>query len=202
MNGDLLKKLSFDLGWVKRFKKEAIGGALIVLASLLFYKFAYLWFGAKYASFDAGIKGTRAEISRINAEIQAAESLRTAVKEASVNLKAIEQRLREMKERLPSDRYVSKILSEISDNDFKRGVRIVSIKPLAPEDKGELARLPFQITLEGRYFTFGDYIERIENLPRVMVVDNFTIEPKDEATSVLTTQVYLSAYVLNYNGRQ
>src|SRR3990172_7026816 len=96
--------------------------------------------------------------------------------------------------------HISRLLSDLSDSGGD--VKIVSIKPLAPEDKGELARLPFQINMESRFVSLGAYIERIENLPRLMVIDNITIEPKEEGSRVLNSNLFLSAYVLGYGGRK
>lgn len=199
MNGDFLKQLAaVDLAWVIRLKKELIGLTLLIAISFFFYAYAYQWtVGASNAA-SRQIQSARMEMKRIQGEIDAAEELKKTVAEASVNLKQIEARLHEMKERLPSDKHISRILAEVSENGFKRNVHIVSIKPVAFEDKGELLRLPFQITMEADFKSFGDYLERIENLQRVMMVDNFKIEKKEGAATIVAGEVYLSAYVLDH----
>lgn len=197
MNGDALKRLKdIDLSFLGSFKREAIALALLVVFSLLFYRFGYKRNLNDMEAARLNISTLKTEIQMATAQSEASEGLSKAVTEATINLKTVEGRLKSLKERLPSDKQVSRILSEFSDNDFKRGIRIVSIKPLEPEAKGELSRLPFQIRMEARYASFGDYLERIERLPRLMVVDNFMIEGGD--TSGLNAEVYLSAYILSY----
>lgn len=198
MSGDLLKQLaSIDLTWIAKLRRELIGLLLLIAISFLFHRHAYQWTVKASDSASVRIRSAQTEIKRIQGEIDAAEALKRTVEEATVNLKQIEARLGEMKERLPSDKHVSRILAEISGNGFKRGVHIVSIKPAAIEDNGELVRLPFQITMESDFKSFGEYLERIENLQRVMMVDNFKIEKKEGAATIVAGEVYLSAYVLD-----
>lgn len=198
MNGDILKKLqAIDLSWAGRLRKEFVGIAVLIAFSFFFYRFVYISNVKEASLADARIGSLNAEIVRLKNETQAAENLGRAVEEASVNLTLLNERLKNLKQRLPSDKHVSRLLAEFSDSNARKGLRILSIKPLQPEDKGELARLPFQISMETRFISFGDYLERIEKLPRLMIVDNFLIEQK-EGTLELTTQLYLSAYILSY----
>lgn len=197
MNGEALRALfKFDFSAVKSLRREILGVLIIISSSFLFYQAVYLKNVSELARVESGMTDTRAEIDRIKAEISAAEELKRTVSVASVNLVRLEDRLATLKERLPSDKHISKILAEISD--IRNDVRIVSIKPLPAEDKGELTRLPFQISLETRFNSMGNYIERIENLPRIIVVDNFMIEAKADEP-VLTLQMYFSAYILTSN---
>lgn len=197
MNGDALKRFKdIDISFLKSFKREAIAVCALLVLSLLFYRFGYKRNLSEMDSLNASIASLKSEIQMVEAQSRASAGLSKAVTEATVNLKTVEGRLKSLKERLPSDKQVSRILSEFTESDFPRGVRIVSIKPLEPEAKGELSRLPFQIKMEARYSSFGDYLERIERLPRLMIVDNFMIEGGD--TADLNAEVYLSAYILSY----
>ncbi|MBI4948542.1 MAG: type 4a pilus biogenesis protein PilO [Deltaproteobacteria bacterium] len=197
MNGDALRRLKdVDFSFLKSFKREALAVGVLVILSLLFYRFGYKRNIDEMHALRSGSEALRSEIQMAEAQSRASEGLSKAVSDATVNLKTVEGRLKSLKERLPSDKQVSRILSEFSESDFPRGIRIVSIKPLEPEAKGELSRLPFHIKMEAKFQSFGDYLERIERLPRLMVVDNFMIEGGDAAD--LTAEVYLSAYILSY----
>ncbi|MDO8427341.1 MAG: type 4a pilus biogenesis protein PilO [Deltaproteobacteria bacterium] len=199
MNGDMLKSLqSINLPFLKKFKREFIAALALIAFSFISYKLVYLRNISEIARTEARINGARSDIEKIEAETRAAGNLSKTAAEAAANLKLLEERLRSLKERLPSDKQVSRLLSEFSENDTGRGIRIVSIKPLPPEEKGALSRLPFQITMEARFIPFGDYLERVEKMPRLIIVDNFMIEPKEENSATLRTQVYLSAYIMNY----
>lgn len=198
MNGDVLKAfLDLDIYRLKVFKGELIALLGLFVFSVVFYRFSYLRNVREISALDGRIEGARAELGKTEAEARASVNLQKTAAEASVSLKVLEERLKNLKDRLPSDKQVSKLLTELSDGRVA-GIRIISIKPLPPEERGELSRLPFQITMEARFIPFGDYLERVEKMPSLMIVDNFMVEPKDDTSSVLRAQVYLSAYIMNY----
>lgn len=197
MTGKLGKLLHFDVHALDRFRFELIGAVVLIVFTFAFY-LGWRVNVNETTRLDGLIKAANAQVSQIQADVSTIEGLDNAVNDARRNLALLEGRLKAINERLPSDKHISRLLSDLSDNGGD--LKIVSIKPLAPEDKGELARLPFQISMESGFVPFGAYIERIENLPRLMVIDNITIEPKEEGSRVLNSNLFLSAYVLGYGG--
>lgn len=192
-------KLNIDLQRVKRFRFELTGAVVLIILTVVFV-LAWRRDSAGIKEIDGMIASRSAEAARIEAEASTVAGLERALEEATRNLTLLQEKQRAMSERLPSDGHISRLLADLSESGH--GVRIVSIKPLAPEEKGELARLPFQISMESRFVPFGAYVERIENLPRLMVIDNITIEPKEDGSNTLNTSLFLSAYVHGYGGRR
>lgn len=198
MGRDVMELIrSVDLKGLSAYRAELIGAAVMTVLSFAFY-LAWGHGSSEMKRLSGQIDGVRLEIKRVAEERTQAASLDRSVAEAAGRLAVAEGRLRSVREKLPTDRHVSRILSELSENGAD--ARIVAIKPLPPEDRGELARLPFQITMEARYIPFGRYIERMEGLPRLVVVDNFTIAPAEEGSATLTSNIFLSAYVTGYGG--
>lgn len=197
MTGKLAKLLQLKANAREKFRFEIVGALILIVFTIAFY---LGWRSGKseITRLDGLIKAANAQVTQIEAEASTMEGLNHAVNDASKNLALLEGRLKAINERLPSDRHISRLLSDLSENG--NDVKIVSIKPLQPEDKRELARLPFQISMESRFIPFGAYVERIENLPRLMVIDNITMEPKEEGSAVLNSNLFLSAYVLGYGG--
>lgn len=193
---DLVKILSaVDLSVLKRFKRDLPYAVVLIALTFLFYRFGYQRNVNELSRLGGELKVSQSEVDRIQAEVSAAENMKRSVDQAALSLKKAEDKLKYLSARLPSNRRISKILYDISAAD-RNSVRVLSVKPLPVEDRGELIRLPFNVTLDGRYVSFGDYLERIENLQRVMIVDNFMIEAKDDGRDRLTIQMYLSAYAL------
>lgn len=201
MNGrELFDKLrAADLQPLTHLKREAVFLALFLIATVVFYRFVYMRGVRELGSMESRMKATRIEMDRIKNEIQAAEDLRKSVAEAAKSLKAADEKLKYLQERLPAGKSIAAILREIAGGDERTGLRIVAIKPLPTEEKGALIRLPFQITMQSRFTGFGEYLERIEGLERVIIVDNFMIEAKDDSAPAVTSQVYLSAYIMGRN---
>lgn len=199
MNNETLRALqNLDLSKLKAFKGELIAMLGLFVFSIVFYRFGYLRNANEISAIDRRIADGRAIMGKMEAEARASINLEKTAAEVSANLKLLEDRIKNFKERLPSDRQVSRLLGELSGAPGA-GIKIISIKPLIPEEKGELSRMPFQITMEARFIPFGDYLERVEKMPRLMIVDNFMLEQKDDSSAVLRAQVYLSAYMTNYD---
>jgi type IV pilus assembly protein PilO len=200
---DVLQKLkAADVRALAGYRREILAALILAAFGFFFFKFIYAGGVSSIETTEALIAGSRAEIQRMDAETRAVESLKKTFAETSRKLALVEKRLKSIKERLPTDKQISEILSDISGGDFTAGIRITSVKPMPPEVKGELTRLPFQLTMEGRYVPFGNYLERLENLPRVMAVDNFKVESRGTGgvggSPNLSTQLYLSAYVFGH----
>ncbi|MBI5970545.1 MAG: type 4a pilus biogenesis protein PilO [Deltaproteobacteria bacterium] len=195
LSGILKSIPNLDMGSLFAFKREFVIAAAAAFIVFFSYRFVYIGNVEVIKNIDAKINAGRSEIGRIRAEIQAGEALKAALSRAQADLDAVEKGLRSLNERLPSDKQISRILYSITVNGSGGGVRIISIKPMQPEEKEGLIRIPLQINAEGRFAATGDYIERIENLPRIITVDNFLIESKDGAGYV-SSRVFMSAYIL------
>lgn len=210
MNKTSLKEAlsSVDTALVKGLRAEFAATAILLVAGLVFYRFVHLEDRKAVETSVLKNEAIRAEITKTGADIRAADEIRRSLDDASANLTLLDARLKGLRERLPSDKRIASILSDLTKTGAENGLRITAIKPLPAEDKGELLRMPFQINAEGGFFTFGEYIKALERLPRIIIVDNFMLDGAD-GTDKLSSQVFISAYALGpaqslqaSNGRQ
>jgi len=114
---------------------------------------------------------------------------------AALDMQMLEARINSMRERLPSNKREAGILADLTRLGGEHGLHITMIRPLPVEEKGELLRIPFQVNAEGGFFELGGYINSLEGLTRVVVVDNFMLEGTD-GTDKLAAQFFISAYAL------
>ena len=199
MNETLSRLFSdVDIASIGEFRKEILGILILLSFTFFFYRFVYMKNTLELREHEGKLNVLKGEITRIRNEIKATEELKRRLVRVSGELRRTEKRLEGLKERLPTEKYISSILNEIAGNDVVDRVRVLSIKPLPPEDKGELLRLPFHVNLESSFIPFGRYLERLEGLKRLMIVDNFRIEARDEESGLLNIQIFLSTYVLGY----
>ncbi len=205
---ELLKKLKIpDFKVLGAYRVELLGAAIMLVGVLFFYNSIYKGEQVEFASLKAQIVAKKAEIVTAEAKSKSIAGLKKSVKDSTNKLEREKARLNSLKERLPSTKQISQLLAELSGERRGDKIKIRSIKPMAVEEKGELIRLPFQINLEAGFFSFGNYVERLENLERVMVIENFKLESPDGDPTAgaaggefgkpgLVSQVYLSAYIL------
>jgi Tfp pilus assembly protein PilO len=198
MNEGVMKIFySIDLEALKGFRREILGALILVSFTFLFYESIYSKNGREIELMGERANGLRAEIEGIKAEINASDALKKRLGEATLNMGLLEASLEDMTGRLPSERHLSELLSELTRYESTGGSKFLSVKPLPLEDKGEFTRVPFHLTMESRFIPFGDYLEQLENLQRVMVVDNFRIDTKGGGSLLLKAQLYLSTFILN-----
>lgn len=209
MDGDVLKSLSrMDLSALRSFRTQILAAMVLVAFALFFHRFIYQPASAEMAGLETRAAALEAEKQRISAEVAAVDRLERSLGEATVRLEALRTRLDEFRRRLPTERQVSEILAQVSspggEDGVGRKVEIVSVKPLEPGVEGVLTRLPFEIRLETSFRGFGDYLARIEDLERLMVVDNFMIESStaddDGGYRGVSSRMYLSTFILGSGG--
>ncbi len=168
----------------------------VATVTFLFYQYAYLKSVADIKRLDSQIQDTTADINRVSAEMKETQKIAQRLKDAMERLKDMEDRFTVTQSKLPSDKQLSSILKGLVDDDVKKGVKFISLRPLPLEPKGEYFRLPFQTSLQAKFQSFGEYLEMIEEMPRIVTVENFRIEAKEESLSLLSIQLFMSTYVL------
>ncbi len=199
MNGEAFIKAfgSIDLSKAIALKKDIIIFIMIIAASVFAFRLFYAHDKKAIAMAELEIRTLKEESSRVGFEIKATEGLNKALSEATAERTRLEGRLKGIKERLPSDKRISRIIADVTGADETGGVKVSSVKPLEPENKGEVTRIPLHMVVEAGFIPFGRYLETIDELRRIIIVDNFMIEQKEETGQVLNVQLYLSAYLLN-----
>jgi len=200
---DILSR--FDVPAVREYREAAIGLLLIVAATIFFYQYIYSQKVAELKRIDSYIQEMAADVNRISTEIKETQRTAERLKDAIGRLKDMEERFTVTQNKLPSDKQLSSILKGLIGDDRKRGLKFTSLRPLPLESKGEYFKLPFQVTMKARFHSFGEYLERIEKMPRIVSVENFRIEAKEEdqpATEStggkpnLSVQLFMNTYVL------
>lgn len=194
-----------EISNLKQYRESIIGGLILIAASFLFYKHIYLHNIEDLERWDLQTQVTIADINRISAEIKETQKIAERLKEALEKLDNIEMRYTTTQNQLPSDKQLSSILKGLVDDDVKSGIKFTSLRPLPMEPKGEYFKLPFQITMQSRFQSFGEYLERIEDMPRLINVENFRIEAIEDShlpieqtreKYLLSIQLFMNTYVL------
>ncbi|MBI3753899.1 MAG: type 4a pilus biogenesis protein PilO [Deltaproteobacteria bacterium] len=167
-----------------------------VAIGFFFYQYIYLKNAAEIQRLDSQAQTIAADINKVSAEAQATQQTAQRLKDAMGRLKEMEEKFMITQSKLPSERQLSSILKGLVGGEAKRGIKFTSLKPLPLEQKGEYFKLPFQITMQGRFQAFGEYLERIEDMPRIITVENFRLDAKEESLPLLSIQLFMNTYVL------
>ncbi|MEE9613791.1 MAG: type 4a pilus biogenesis protein PilO [Thermodesulfobacteriota bacterium] len=181
---------------LNEFRKEILAALILLSFTLLLYVSVYKDNTVEERSLGIKASEVNSDIARIKTEIQTTGPLKIKLEQTAVNIRRIEDRVEELKRKLPTEKNLSELLADITRNGLK-GVKVTAVKPLSIEDRGEYTRVPFQIDLDSKYKPFANYLDRIGKLDRVMDIDNFIIDSKGNTRGLVSIKLYLSAYVLN-----
>ena len=110
------------------------------------------------------------------------ESFETKQAKAA-NLDAYKQQMVEMQEsfgamirQLPSKTEVEELLIDISQTGLASGIEFQLFKPQSERHIEFYAELPIQLKMTGTYHQFGEFVSGIAALPRIVTLENITIQ--------------------------
>ena len=147
----------------------------------------------------------KAEIQRINDEIQRAYEFLRDLNKIREEAGKMEEQWQYFKNKLPDSKQVPALLQALASAASRANITYVSIntKPKEPGDQqGGMAydRLPIEISLRCRYRNLGEYLANLRTLPRLIKIESLKItRNKDILPNVdVTLQVY--TYILSSEG--
>ena len=119
------------------------------------------------------------------------------------NLDQYRQQLEDMQDlfgsllsQLPKETEVPGLLEDISHTGIGSGLEFKEIKLGTETEKEFYAELPIQVTVMGDYHGFGSFVGGVAALPRIVTLENFTIEPasKEDRSGLLKMQITAKTY--------
>ncbi|MBI5286665.1 MAG: type 4a pilus biogenesis protein PilO [Deltaproteobacteria bacterium] len=179
------------------YRKEFLAIFTTMALTFSYYQFIHSAGEKELKRLDSQTRELKSDIEKISLEVSQSQKTAERLEEVMENFRRLEERFLVTQGKLPSDTQISTVLKGLTSDELKRSVKFVSIKPLPIEDKKEYFKLPFQISLQARFQAFGDYLERLEEMPRMVSVENFRIEANEEIQPELAIQLYASTYVLS-----
>lgn len=196
MQGISFKDIKHFLEYMAEYRTEILAAAVVITFTMFFYNFVYSSSRDEIKKIDVQIKALESDKSRALAELEQKRKMSEKLKSSMEGLKQVERDFKDARSRLPSEKQLSLILEGIMDEDAKKGVRFISVKPMHAEEGKEFIRLPFILSMNGRFIPFGKYLENIERSSRLFTIEDFKIETKEDIQPDINIQLYLSTYVL------
>jgi type IV pilus assembly protein PilO len=140
----------------------------------------FLWF----------LVDTRAQLNSVTTEPIQLSSYEKTIKNIQKNLSGLLQQLPEKSE-LPL------LFEAISRQAKDVGLDVTLFKPLSEKQVGFYAELPIQMTVNGTYHQFAQFISQLSHLHSIVTVHDFTIEATNSdivSSETLTMNMLLKTY--------
>ena len=111
-----------------------------------------------------------------------------------VQMKEMEDSFGAMIRQLPSKTEVEDLLVDISQTGLASGIEFQLFKPLAEKHIEFYAELPITLKMTGDYHQFGEFVSGIAALPRIVTLENISINSSKGKDSGLTMNATAKTY--------
>lgn len=158
-------------------------------AALLLMWFFLLWGPQGGDLKDAQERRDAAEATNSQLELRVAR-----LQDARDRAPELEADLDTLTRAVPDDPQLAQFILDANDIAIEAGVNFVSISPGVPALSAGLPPvISLSINVTGGYFEVIDYLDRLEDLPRIVVVDNLSLRPSAEESGTTSLTVAITA---------
>lgn len=190
---------SFNRAWFSDYSKELLLVLVILSMSLFYYESFYSQNLELIQNMEEESARFKKEIAVLLQEKQLSKRQEESLKSMKEEYKKLQQKFMLTRSRLPSEKQLSSILKEITNEKPGKDISFINVRPLPLEDEGEYFRFPFRVDLEAPFFNIIEYVKRLENLERIINISNFRIESEEKNLPAIKVQLHANTFVLNTN---
>lgn len=142
------------------------------------------------------IRKTRNQLRDRQTQLLQSDRLAVPIRLAEDQLAQIERIAQRWHESAPPAAELSLVYSQISEQARRAGVGIRRLEPGSPTRLATLEQCPLELTLEGEYAQFADFLERLERLPAPLWIRNLQmqLQQKGEAGETLRCELSLTIF--------
>ncbi len=138
----------------------------------------------------------KSSVDMIQHEIKALGGGDMTLDPISIN-REIKKRLDEINRKVPSEADSPYLLERfIADSMKGLDIDYTFIQPLAPVKEDIFKRIPINVDMTAKFEPLNMYLQRIENLPITVRIDNMDISKNKEQPQLLNVKLSLSAFVM------
>lgn len=123
------------------------------------------------------------ELDRLRAEEDALKGQYRQKLQQAINLEELRKQKEQvsqyvltLEKQLPSKAEMDALLSDINQAGIGRGLQFELFRPGAVNVRDYYAELPIAVRLSGRYHDLGAFASDIANLPRIVTLNNMTLQ--------------------------
>ncbi len=160
----------------------------ILVPIFLFYQFYYTHAKEK-------IDTLRKEVKKLDLEIKRYKKLVMKIKFLETQMKQRQKFLNRVKKILPSQKEIPDILKRISDVAKEDNLEVITFKPGKEIPQNYYQTIPINMEIEGRFNNVIKFLNDIESLERLIVLNNVKFQMKNNRLNAMVT-----FYTFKYTG--
>jgi type IV pilus assembly protein PilO len=154
-----------------------LAGTLVLFAALFIW-FIYLPKSEQISAAETVKKDLTDQLNRAKLQRQQLPKVREEKKE-------VDQLFEAALKQLPNDMEIPELLTKITELGVESNLDISTFKPQNNKQKGFYAEIPISLKIKGTYHDIAIFFEKVGNMERIMNIQNVTMKPEKERSTVL-----------------
>lgn len=143
-------------------------GVMAVIGAMVLVGFYYWPLGAIYED----IKQLRAQVADKHAENERLKQYVPKLAQLDKQVAELEQQLQEAKKIVPDEKEADKFITELHDTAAAAGISIRRYTAMPVGNHDFYTEVPFQIDIDGSYFSVLNFFDKITKLERIITIGN------------------------------
>jgi len=117
------------------------------------------------------------QLLKVQSDLQQKQLIAANRPKLEAEIKALEKQLDEALVRLPEEKDIPRLLTQVNSLGQQNGLEFLLFRPGAPVKKGFYAEVPIDIRVEGQFHSLGGFLDRVSKLERIVTVSDIKISP-------------------------
>jgi type IV pilus assembly protein PilO len=117
------------------------------------------------------------ELQKLQADLDQKRIIAANRPKLEAEIKALEKQLEVALVKLPEEKEIPKLLTQVNTLGLQSGLEFLMFKPGTAVKKGFYAELPIDIRVQGDYHALGGFLDRVSKLERIINVADIKIGP-------------------------
>ena len=117
------------------------------------------------------------KLRQVQSDLQQKQLIAANRPKLEAEIKALGLQLDEALVRLPEEKDIPRLLTQINTLGQQNGLEFLLFRPGTPVKKGFYAEVPIDIRVEGQFHSMGGFLDRVSKLERIVTVSDIKITP-------------------------
>lgn len=118
------------------------------------------------------------KLLKVQSDLQQKQLIAANRPKLEAEIKALEKELEEALVRLPEEKDIPRLLTQVNSLGQQNGLEFLLFRPGAPVKKGFYAEVPIDIRVEGQFHALGGFLDRVSKLERIVTISDIRITPQ------------------------
>ncbi len=149
-------------------RSVVVGGFAAVMVVLVWYFMVFSGMSTKSSDIQSDISTAEGEQASLRSRL-------TDLEQAEADLPEMQARLVELQAKVAAEPNLAEFIEQADVIKAEAGVEWVTVAPGLPSQAGPVASTSLTLEVEGGYFEVLDYLRRLEDLSRLVVIDGIVL---------------------------